>query len=594
MRRDLFPSATNREAWNALPAAERGRMIAAGEAALGADWPQLTAALMLGYVRTGDRNGYQTPHFARRKALERLVLAECVEGRGRFVDAIADCVWSTCEESYWGWPAHLNMQLVGHGLADVTDPTVDLGVCETVGLLSWTVALLRESLDGVSPLLVRRIVHEAKRRVLEPCLGERAPKWIAGVDLARRFNNWTPWCCSNWLSAALLLEEDDSRLDTAVTRILASLEAFIAGYGDDGGCDEGPGYWSRAAASLFDCLDLLDRATEGGVNWYGRPRIAAMARYIQQTHIADNWFVNFADAGARVEPDGVLVARFAARIGDDSLAAFGGLFQDLHLTDLERPESMFRTLGRLFDPPRFPKAPCRARDAWFKDLELMVARDDDKTDRGFVLAAKAGHNNDSHNHNDVGQFIVFLDGEPALIDAGVGTYTSKTFSPQRYDIWTMQSAWHNLPTINGVMQKAGRDFAAKDVVYQMNDARAELQMNLASAYPPEAKLVRWDRRVSLRRGEGVELSDAFELVEPDGEVMLSLLMPAGAQLVAPGEIKVNAARVRFDPRLFEASVEPYPIDDAKLERVWGNALTRATLTWRGRGREGAYHIRVTR
>ena len=86
--------------------------------------------------------------------------------------------------------------------------------------------------------------------------------------------------------------------------------------------------------------------------------------------------------------------------------------------------------------------------------------------RGFYLAAKGGHNAESHNHNDVGNFIVYADGRPVLIDAGVGTYTAKTFSPQRYEIWTMQSAYHNLPTINGFLQKDGRQFRAENVVIQ--------------------------------------------------------------------------------------------------------------------------------
>ena len=65
-----------------------------------------------------------------------------------------------------------------------------------------------------------------------------------------------------------------------------------------------------------------------------------------------------------------------------------------------------------------------------------------------------------------------------LIDVGVETYTAKTFSGSRYDIWTMQSAFHNLPTMNGVMQKNGRDFRAKDVRYEAGDARAVFSLDI--------------------------------------------------------------------------------------------------------------------
>ncbi|WP_092282222.1 hypothetical protein [Caldicoprobacter faecalis] len=52
-----------------------------------------------------------------------------------------------------------------------------------------------------------------------------------------------------------------------------------------------------------------------------------------------------------------------------------------------------------------------------------------------------------------------------FIDVGVETYTAKTFSSSRYEIWTMQSQYHNLPTVNGVCQQAGEQYRTIDVVY---------------------------------------------------------------------------------------------------------------------------------
>ena len=55
----------------------------------------------------------------------------------------------------------------------------------------------------------------------------------------------------------------------------------------------------------------------------------------------------------------------------------------------------------------------------------MAARSSQGSERGFYVAAKGGHNAESHNHNDVGSFIVYADGYPALIDVGVEAYTAK-------------------------------------------------------------------------------------------------------------------------------------------------------------------------
>ncbi len=111
------------------------------------------------------------------------------------------------------------------------------------------------------------------------------------------------------------------------------------------------------------------------------------------------------------------------------------------------------------------------RDTWLPVIEVMAARDQAGSAHGWYVAAKGGHNNESHNHNDIGEFVVYRDGLPLLIDAGVETYSRKTFSPQRYEIWTMQSAYHNLPTIDGVQQAPGEQFAARDVLYQASDER---------------------------------------------------------------------------------------------------------------------------
>jgi hypothetical protein len=91
----------------------------------------------------------------------------------------------------------------------------------------------------------------------------------------------------------------------------------------------------------------------------------------------------------------------------------------------------------------------------------MTARDN----AGLFLATHGGHNDESHNHNDVGDFIIYYKGKPMIIDAGRGNYTARTFSKQRYELWFTQSQHHNLPMINGIGQKDGRSFEAHDVVF---------------------------------------------------------------------------------------------------------------------------------
>ena len=596
-----FPVVSERTAWESLPADTRAAVLAAGERQLKTAWEVLPATLFLEYQRTGNRSRYEAARNRRRNKLQALVVAECIEGQGRFVDEIANGVWLTCEETFWGVPAHLTMQKTGTGLPDVSEPIVDLFAAETSSLLAWTSYLMGDLLARVSPLLPERIRQEIDHRILTPCLARNDFWWMGFTE--RSVNNWDPWISSNWLTSALLVETDAERRQAAVGKILRCLDNFLNGYADDGGCDEGPGYWGRAAASLFDCLELLHAATAGQCNGFTLPLVREMALYICRAHIYDEWYTNFGDAPARVIPDGDLVYRFGKRVGEERMMAHGA-FCAFEKGEEPDPEySLGRQLPALFNFAELRKAPraqALLRDAWLPGIQVMMARGREGSAQGLYLAAQAGNNGKSHNHNDVGNFLVYADGMPAIIDVGVETYTAKTFSPQRYDIWTMQSAYHNCPTIDGVMQSAGRRFAATDVNYHADDRAAELHMNLAQAYPPEAHLAFWNRSLRLDRAANtIEIVDDYRLTQPAKTITLTLMTPCAPEIAVPGEIKLpmtsgGAVRVSYHASALRAAVEEIPIKDEELRHSWGERLYRVLLRGDAPPLQAKWTLRITR
>jgi hypothetical protein len=205
-------------------------------------------------------------------------------------------------------------------------------------------------------------------------------------------------------------------------------------------------------------------------------------------------------------------------------------------------------------------------------IGLMVARDE-----SFALAVKAGNNGESHNHNDVGSVILYKHGRPVLIDVGVETYTAKTFSERRYDIWTMQSAYHNLPTFDGVMQQDGEEFAARDIEVSLRDDVAMMSMDIAGAYPSEAGVRSFKRRVVLHKGRGVEIEDQHE---GNRAAELSLMFAQeplleGARIVLPGLAEIT----------FEGAgplrLETIPVGDARLRIAWPDRLYRVLVPMAG-------------
>jgi hypothetical protein len=229
----------------------------------------------------------------------------------------------------------------------------------------------------------------------------------------------------------------------------------------------------------------------------------------------------------------------------------------------------------------------------------MAARKHDGSRDGLYLAAQGGHNGKSHNHNDVGNFVVYADGRPVLIDVGVETYTAKTFSKDRYQIWTMQSGYHNLPTVNGVMQAPGREHAASLVTYKADDASVVFSLDIGAAYPPEAGLARWARTLAFDRVKNeIEVRDSWELEKSAGTIALSLMTacnvahPRGGELLlSGGPLSPASVRLQVDASLL-AAVEEISADDPRLRSVWGGPLRRILLKAENLPAHGEWTMRI--
>lgn len=597
-----YPAIADRAAWSRLPAHVRLRRVDQAAARLGSPWPTLTASMALESAKTGSSAApYNLLLRDVQTRLYGAVIAECIENEGRFLPEIADGLWWYCERSSWITARHTNMQRAGRGLADVTDNVLDIAAAESGQQLAWIVYVLGERLDTVSPLLRPRVVHELNRRVLQPFL-ERDDLWWMGGNPERELNNWTPWIVGNTLACAYLTEPDRDRQIEITRRALLFLQRYFDRLPADGACDEGPSYWLHSAGSVLVAFDLLHTVSDGAFAPYGNPWVEALGNYILDAHIDGLWFVNFADAPVSFRPDGSRLFRFGRQTRNSRLMAFGanllGVGQDTRDTWPDNPARMIVAVADAAFITTTDPAIRHRPQAWYPDTQILMLRTDQDGTGGVFLAAKGGHNAERHNHNDVGQFILHVDGLPVIVDPGVGTYTNETFGPERYTIWTMQSAYHNLPTINGTLQSAGRHFATRDVRYSEAGGVPTLTLDLAPAYPPEAAVTHWQRRLALEPSGHLLLAESFALTHRQGITTLNLMTPCEADLGTPGIVrltpfgpKARGCELRFDPSVLEVAVDVLPLTDQRLSQSWGPTLRRLRFIWRDQtALSGRYEI----
>ncbi|MDR1723265.1 MAG: heparinase II/III-family protein [Tannerella sp.] len=588
-----YPAYHDRAGWERVPQSLRGQYIRDGEKYLGYDWPQVKATEYLEFMRTGDRQVMERPQNQRRQALQTLVFAELMEGKGRFIDDIVNGVFTFCEQTYWGASAHFYMYRPNGGAGtvssndpatdfpDIDNPIVDLVVGEIACDLAWIWYYFHDEFDKISPRIAKRLKDEIMRKVVNPYYERMDYWWITGWGRGS-VNNWTPWCNFNVLNCIMLLEDDPAKMVKGVHKTMASVDLFFNAYPDDGACDEGPSYWGVAGGKAFDYLNFLSEVTGGKINLFDNTLVKDIGRYIYKVYISQGcYFTNFADAPAKISPRAGAIYRYGQKITDEPMQAFGAfLLRNQHYGQEPDFGAIGLTLEDLFGLEGWKKKQATEpllADYYFPDMQIAIARDKAGTTDGFYLAAKGGSNGEGHNHNDVGSCIVFYNANPVLVDAGVGTYTKQTFSNERYQIWTMQSTWHNLPLINGVAQSPGGDFKASGAQYKATRTQVSFSSDIAGAYPESAQVEKWVRGYLLTRNKGIAITDNFRLKTVAGKTELHFLTPLDCTISKPGVVTLKGEgfelQMTYPVSAMTARIEQKEMDDARLRSLWGSALT---------------------
>jgi hypothetical protein len=593
-----LPGYKSRQFWESLPANITQEYINKAEEYLDYNWPVVKATDYLEFIRSGDRR--QSVYSACSNALISLVMGELAEGKGRFMDQIINAVWYYSEQTWWGWSAHLGSQKAGAGLPDVNEPYVDLGVSEVVSNLSMTYALFRDEFDKIHPLISPRLKQEINNKALAPYFA-RDDWWYMGFQGGRP-NNWNPWINYNMLTSYMLIETDPVKKVAEVQKVISSLDKFLNGYSDDGGCDEGPSYWGAAGALLYESLEIMSNLTGGKFDVFDDPLIQNIGKYFYKVNIHAPYFINFADADATTGGSPSVVYRYGKAIKDPAMQKFGAYLAGLGKWGegalSGRIFDQIRNLGLITEIRTAEAREALVADFWFPDTEVAGARDREGSFSGFFFGAKGGFNDESHNHNDVGSCLMYFNGKPCLIDLGREEYVAKTFSSRRYEIWTMQSGYHNLPVINGTDQMQGENYKARNSSFAANTRSATFTTEISGAYPEGAKVKSWIRSYTLNRGKSFVISDKYELSALTNDATSSnLITYCKVTLMKPGLLKFEGdgftLNMSYNVRIVTPEIEFIEVTDRSLRRYWPDGVTRVKLKFIKPGIKGVQSVTFT-
>ena len=476
---------------------------------------------------TGNRSIYEGKYFSRRRVLETAVpLALIYPEEQKYIDTVMEIIYVMCDEYTWCLPAH-QAQIQTN---DNSRP--DLFCTETGCYLSMTDLLLGDRLD---PLIRSRIRYEVKRRVIDSYEGAAVWWWENATS------NWAAVCTAS-VAACYTILYPERLTDAIIARMERSIGNYLAGYNDDGVCLEGCGYWEYGVTFYIQFAEMMREFTGGKIDYFKHPKTKAIAIFPQNMFLSGYSSVSFSDGGRKLRyfiptvhrlkdefPDAVKV--FPIEYGSYDMGC-GRLSPRLY-------GAIWFNEDYYFNPDKQEGE----SEYYAPDSQWFV-----KKCESYSFAAKAGHNAELHNHNDVGSFIVAKNGRQLLMDLGSGAYTAQYFSAVRYEILEPSSRSHSVPVIDGAYQLVGKEHGSTAVSCK----NGVFEMDIARAYGNEAL------RSLKRRFE--TLPDCVVMTdEIDGDVAVTERF---CTLIEPkmGDrfVQIEELTLEFDPAICEPVLHSEP------------------------------------
>ena len=484
------------------------------------------------FYSDGDRSEFEGVYFRRRKMLAASALLALIYPEEEvYLEDLHEIIWAICDEYSWVLPAHTK------GGLEEDQSYIDLFSAETGFSLAEIDYLLA---DRIHPRVRHRVRHELERRIIRNFLTQRF-----GWETCRM--NWASVCGGNVGGVLMYQQPETFRL--YIPRFISIMDSLIEGFAEDGTCLEGFGYWQYGFGNYVWFADLLYQFTQGQYDLLQGEKVERIAGFMQRCFLKGGATVSFAD-GTR------------SGKADPSLQLFlSRKFPSVHTLPKEQylfwPGNVMwmQTLRNLLylDPdPQYPEQTNTCYD--LPDAQQVILQKD-----RYALAIKGGFNDEPHNHNDVGSFILATDKGQILCDYGAGKYTRQYFQADtRYTMFVNSSLGHSVPIINGTAQGYGAQFRGT-LTHEGN----RITVDMTKAYPLELRQV---IRCLRYEEDRVTLTDSFDEGVSVTERFVTLCQPE----ISEGRISLDGTDLCYDPQsvIFHWHTEEIPTKQSGFARMY--------------------------
>lgn len=367
------------------------------------------------------------------------------------LDYLQDLIWAYCEETNWVMPAHEERPL------DLRSTTLAAELAECVHVLG----------DRLEEEICQRITREVHKRLFDFYYNTNNT-----VFWRTYHNNWNHVCNGALIRAAMYLIPNNYQLAFMIHEPINNLVYALDAFTDDGGCEEGPGYWSYGFGHYVMAAHGLFCRTGGKLNIMDDPKIERICRYPLAAYLQSPQRAVFGDAS-----HGPLMCQWALLIYD-----FYKIPELFSLCRMENGKPTLHTMTELTLYTGQTSKPAES-DALLPGLGLAKLTGKPGS-RQLTLSAMAGNNGVSHNHNDIGSFIVHRGDTCWLTDPGGPIYSANTFNKHRYESIFCNSLGHSVPVINAVQQGTGSEYHGEITADNLNgDGEKHVTIDMTRAYP---------------------------------------------------------------------------------------------------------------